>query len=163
RKRLLLAHHHAIAVSARGEIASFDERGHTFVLDGTEAEIVHAAPEEIPERRRHGGGLPAEQRGGEIEIMNGIRVPGTDVRARPLETGEATRAVAYASHLPAPDAVPHELGYRMEADDVANLKHAVGRSHDVPQLAAFGKRQRYRLLDEAILAGPEALHRNRLV
>src|SRR4029453_6342588 len=68
REGLLLAHDHAVTEGAGGEVAGLDESGNVTVLDGTEANVVHAPAEEIAKGRRHRGGVLLEEAGEEIEV-----------------------------------------------------------------------------------------------
>src|SRR4029077_21113164 len=114
----LLAHDHAVTEGAGGKVAGLDEGGNVTVLNGTEADIVHAAAEEIAEGRRHRGGILLEKVGEEIEVVDAIRLRHSHVVARPLEACEASSAVADGAHASALDALAQELRHGMEAEDV---------------------------------------------
>ena len=70
--------------------------GHVAVRHGGHGHVVQAAAQVVPLDRAHPRGLAAEQIREEVEVVDGVGLGHADVRARPLEAGEAAGGVADA-------------------------------------------------------------------
>ena len=155
-ERRLLPHDDAVARGPRGEVARLDEGRDTVVLDRGEGAVVHAAPQIVAQRGRDGGGPPPEQMGEEVEVMDGVGLRDADIRARPLEAGEAPGRVAHRPDGAAGKLRLEDGGDRVEAEDVPHLEDAPRGAHDPRQLPPVGEGEGERLLDKTVPPGLEA-------
>ncbi len=87
----------------------------------------------------------------------GVGLGHAHVGARPLEAGEAPRAVAHAAERARGEPLAQHGGDGVEAEDVSYLEPASGLRDDLGEPAPLVHREGQRLLDEAIATRAQTL------
>src|SRR5207237_7191205 len=143
------------------EVVGLDQHGHVPVGHRDHREIVETAAEEVAVYRGGGRRLATQQMGEEVHAVDAIRLEDADVRARPLEPGEAAAGVAYDADATRAERQPQRRRDGMKAEDVPDLDdalRAVGGGDESSTLVGI---HREGLFDETMAARGEAHRRHR--
>jgi hypothetical protein len=155
-----LADDDAFPVPAGQEVVRFHHHRDISVGHDRDRHVVQAAAEPVALNGGYARRVRAQKVSEEIKEMDGVALGHPDVGARALEAGEAARGVPHAADAIRIERLAYRDGDGMEAEDVADLQHPSRRAGHRRELTAVVHRQRQRLLDKAVPAGPQRVARH---